>query len=821
MLTPQLPCLTTRPWAGGRGIGVGLWVALLVGSAACAGERVSGPTDGLSAHQVGAAAFLEREVVLDLRAVTDERVTDIGRGAVETYRLGDGWVRSTATGRWAVGERAALAVHVTDPTGLGLYLELRGGGVEAVGIRVNDADVGSVAPREEWSAFALPISPGVLAAGQNDVELTFSFGARSEDLDPATFVGSLVDGQRPTVENLERVLPEVRDIFPGARLTGPDVLNLPGVVAADVIQGVDERGVGAGWQWMPVVNGGQSVEIRRIGLVADPVAFEPARRAPGLVREGGPLTVTRSGTLFVPVDGRAPTVSVQLDASAPAGGGPAPRVRLTLVDGSASVPLGDQALAGWWGDVRTSWVAPLDGHRGPACLRLDVDLDAAGEALTLERLKVETREAERVPAYSRPEEHPDIVVVVLDAARADHFGVYGYERDTTPRIDALAAESLVFRHAFATASYTVASMPTMLTGLSFIDHGMFWREHVLADGIDTLAEHLRTAGYRTVCLSANPNHAVARGLGQGCDEFVEFWRRAAPPRSLDPYRVSSRGRQELEAGSDEPLFLLLHYVPPHEPYTPADGFDIFGDDAYAGDYDGSRDTILDIDTGRLRPTAADLAEIVSLYDGNLLTGDDAVGQVLDALRAGDRWDDTVVLVVSDHGEAFQEHGRMSHNTTVYDEMIRVPFVLRLPRGEVPDGVDTDGLVSLEDVVPTLLRVAGVSEAVTSSGVDLLGERDAPRRRAIVARTAANPATYAYRTGGWKLITGGGPSELYDLVSDPAEAENRYLDDLETALCLRALLQYQLDRPSLGATAAEGLSLDADDLETLRSLGYIR
>ena len=164
-----------------------------------------------------------------------------------------------------------------------------------------------------------------------------------------------------------------------------------------------------------------------------------------------------------------------------------------------------------------------------------------------------------------------------------------------------------------------------------------------------------------------------------------------------------------------PLFMMLHYVPPHEPYSPAPRFDLFGAADYRGTANGELQTLRAIDSGELLPTRDDLEEIVSLYDGNLRMADEAVELVLRTLQRRDRWTRTAVLVVSDHGEAFHEHGRMGHNSTVYEEMLRVPFILRLPAGERPSRVDTEMLVSLEDIVPTLLGLAGVRPASELSG----------------------------------------------------------------------------------------------------------
>lgn len=793
----------------------------------CGVDARPAPTRGLSLHQARSALFLDRETVIDLRVSTDEPGEARDGGIVSTtFQLGDGWFMPQASGRWAVGGRSALSVYALHPEGLGLFVESRAPEVESIQVTVNGVDVGVLTSGDKWTGQGLELPEGLLRTGANEIAFAFAASRPAEtpvSSDPATTVRSLFVGLQPTAANLHGLLPRIREVFPGATIEGQDILNLPGVVVVDVIRGIDEDGVGSDWAWEGV-DGGLSVQFRRIGLVEAPESFMPDARLPAFSRDRGALTVARSGTLFVPVDTRQPAESVVVAASMPTRLRRSADVRVSIDTGDDRVELASETLDGWWGRSRFVRDLPVS-HVGPGCVVVDMSIDPNGSPLGLEAIDLISAQLERDPLYVAPDERPDIVLIVLDAARSDHFGSYGYDRDTTPNIDRLAAESLVFENAFATASYTVASMPTMLTGLSFIDHGMFWRGQVLAEPITTLAESLQQAGYRTSCFSANPNNAVALGLGQGCDQFEEFWRHAAPPRSIDPYRVSNSVLRRLASRDEEdtgaPEFLLLHYVPPHEPYTPAAGFDIFGDDAYSGVYDGSRDTIVGIDARQLHPTQADINEIVSLYDGNLLTGDDAVSQVLEALQARGQWDNTVVMVVSDHGEGFGEHGRMSHNSTVYDEMIQVPFVLRLPGGAVPAGVDTEGLVSLEDVVPTLLAAAGVDATGVFSGVNLLGPGAVSRRRAVVARTSSNPPTLAYRTPEWKLIEGAGFSELYDLRADPDERENVFLDQIETALCLRSLLRLELTRPPMGAVPGDGVEVSGDDLDTLRSLGYVR
>ena len=635
----------------------------------------------------------------------------------------------------------------------------------------------------------------------------------------ATRSGSSARSSESCRPSLQVALPKIREVFPGARIHGNDTLNLPGIIAADVIIGVNDRGVGTRWQWRAADGGALSVGFRAVALVEEPARFDLAAWSSGFSRDRGRLRISRPGRLFVPVVPAAAGGVLRVAATSPAGLGRSATIGLEFLGDDGTHELATEAHRALWGIATSETEVGFDGPWGPGCLVVDVSPSSTERAVSLEAVEIVGTSSQSPVVTGGPGGSPDIVLVILDAARADHFGCYGYGRDTTPNIDALAAGGLVFENAFATAPYTACSMPTMMSGLSFRDHGVVGRTR-LDESVATLAESLQQAGYRTSCYSGNPNNAVARGMGQGCDVFEEFWRDRDRARRIDPYRLSARATERLAQPIDAPEFVMLHYVPPHEPYVPARGFDVFGDPDYDGGYDGSRDTILGIDTGALHPTEADMNEVRALHDGNLLTGDDAVGQVFEVLEARDRWENTVVLVVSDHGEAFGGHGRMSHNSTVYDEMLRVPFILKLPEGMVADSVDTAGLVSLEDVVPTLLWLADVDPAHQLSGVNLLASPQA-RRRGIVARSASNPPVLMYRTSRWKLIAGPEGSELYDLLVDSGERQSVHLDNLETAMCLRSLLESALTRPPLSSRSTEGVELTEEDERALRSLGYIR
>ncbi len=431
------------------------------------------------------------------------------------FRFGEGWFNAEPHGRWALGERSTLSVYVSDPEDLSLVIEYRGIHVQLLaGVLVNGVAVGQVRPTSEWKAHSLELDVGVLRPGLNLIEFAFQSPPNPPPQlrlgDPATIVREMIGDVTPSTAHLRDLLPVIREVFPAASIHGDDVLNLPGVDAADVIASPDDKGVGGGWQWSSLGPGSLSAQFRTIALVEPSESIAAAMESSGLGIDGGTLSVRRSGELFIPLESKAPMWSLTFAASTRAGFGRAADLGLSLASDGDLQSLGGDRLDGLWG--RTAYADTLrpGDLSGPACLVVEVDVDPTGDPVAIEAVELESAPPEpKRPPVELPSS-PDIVLIVLDAARPDHFGCYGYERDTTPNLDRLAAESLVFTNAFATAAYTTCSMPT------------------------TLAESLRQRGYRTSCLSANPNNAIERGLGQGCDTFEELWRDRSRAVAWDP-----------------------------------------------------------------------------------------------------------------------------------------------------------------------------------------------------------------------------------------------------------------------------------------------
>ncbi|MFC1852256.1 sulfatase [candidate division CSSED10-310 bacterium] len=427
----------------------------------------------------------------------------------------------------------------------------------------------------------------------------------------------------------------------------------------------------------------------------------------------------------------------------------------------------------------------------------------------------------------KKEPHPDIVMVILDAARPDHFGCYGYPKATTPFIDHLSRESVVYATVTALAPYTLCSVPTMISGLSFVHHGVLQVEHKLHQKVKTLAEYLRESGYSTISYSATPNNSIDRGFAQGFDEFHEMWKTKNDlGHSMDSHFLShsvSKRFQELDR--ENPLYLQLHYVPPHEPYNPPSIFDVFGDPDYAGSYTGTYQTLYAINDRKLHPQPADFEEIISLYDGNLLRADHAFGIIYRLLQQRERWNNTVLLLTSDHGEAFFEHSCMGHNKTVYQEMLRVPFILKLPGRAKIESIMNQFQASLADIVPTFLELVGRNPEPEVEGMNLLPHNidlNLARQRWLCARSLnADDPFFSCSTRRWKVIVQGTRYlELYDLDHDPREIKNilHLKPHIFSGLLDLVHDQIFLQKPAFASDRLEKLS--SEDEAMLRELGYL-
>ena len=718
------------------------------------------------------------------------RMNDLWALPLQPCSLGYGWREPTQRGTAVFTNRADLDFFVDSPHWTHLVLRIKavrdpkGDRVQKMRVRLNGRRLGTAEIPHRWTTIGIEIPSGALRAGVNTFEFSFAFraplkGAHRQKIQPRFAV---------RIQEIE-------------------------LAAAPPPQGL-------------------VAEARR-WIARDDLASPPQHPVQVFDQTRDHFVVREAGTLVMPVRLPATAHAIEIEVAAPAGLACRESQLILDVQGlttgeHSSTTLSTAELCEGNGDRAFTTEVPIDQFAGEDCvLSFAVQPEPAGSVIEIGRPRpmtrapVTARTSDRETG-TRPGQRPDIVLITLDAARPDHFSCYGYDRPTTPNIDRMSDESLVFTNVFALVPNTKRSVPTMITGLSYLDHQVTEDDSILPDEARTLAEYLRDAGYATVCFSANPNNSRAIGVDQGYDEFFELWTEVPRTVSRTPGYLTQRALEWL-AGFDDskPLHLQLHFTPPHAPYDPAPEFDLFTDPTYDGWCDGTPRTLRQIDKAIRGADDADLAQITALYDGNLRAVDDSVEQVLDTLRSRERWQDTVVLVTSDHGEAFFEHRRLLHNNTVYDEMLRVPFILRLPGGRLPDGVDLDRFATLADLTPTLLAAASVQPPATLDGADLLQPGAVTDARNVIARTAHHYPLRALRTPRWKLVlTSSGQAQLYDLASDPGEHQNIGFENLPTLVGLGRLLTRRLAvPPSLAGTRSTSEAPLADQ-EMLKALGYV-
>ncbi len=367
----------------------------------------------------------------------------------------------------------------------------------------------------------------------------------------------------------------------------------------------------------------------------------------------------------------------------------------------------------------------------------------------------------------------NVVFIILDAAGAKHFSSYGYFRKTTPVVDALAAEGIQFNHAYTQAVYTLASTASLMSGLDPMNHRIITRKSRLPAETITLAERFASGGYSTGTFVANGNASGIFGMTQGFQEIAEVFRE--PNYTGWASDITNRFTGWLDKNPRKPFFAYLHFREPHGPFNPPEKWKFqYTDPAYDG-IASREDVRRAINFGEIEYVQADKDYITALYDANLNYGDYEVGRVLQKLRSLGVYDNTLIIVSSDHGEAFWEHNFQGHNSQLFEESIRIPLVMKLPKRAGISGKRIDNFVRTIDQYPTLVDLMGFSRRdMNTDGRSILpylaGAKD--DGRPVISQTIMEQV-YAYRLGDSKYIVrlSNRAEELYDLKSDPLEKTN--------------------------------------------------
>ncbi|MCO6430823.1 MAG: sulfatase [Deltaproteobacteria bacterium] len=411
----------------------------------------------------------------------------------------------------------------------------------------------------------------------------------------------------------------------------------------------------------------------------------------------------------------------------------------------------------------------------------------------------------------------NVVVVLIDTMRADHLPFYGYSRDTAPFLSSMASKSVVFERAFATAPWTAPSTASLFTSLYPSQHGVVTgyaaskrlqrkqkgiTMNRIPAKIQTLGEFMKSAGYPTIAVTDNINISKPMGFHRGFDYFENY-------RSRGAEAVNKKASEFLDKVKDQgPYFLYLHYMDPHSPYLER------------GDW--FKQCLAS--TG-----GSEREKTVCAYDSEMRYLDSQISELFHRYSI---LENSIVFIVSDHGEEFWEHGRLGHSKTLYKEVLHIPFVFYHPRRH-PARIAENVLIT--DVLPTLARLLSIEPSARWEGKDLVSFIDSPQRRndrVLLSERLRHPAQEEPKW--WKRsviedkwhyirtedLTGPLERELYDLEIDFAETANIYSESEKIGLEMEQEFENYPPLAWLPESESFDVELDAGTVDQLRTLGYL-
>lgn len=405
----------------------------------------------------------------------------------------------------------------------------------------------------------------------------------------------------------------------------------------------------------------------------------------------------------------------------------------------------------------------------------------------------------------------NVLVLSVDALRPDHLGAYGYPRDTSPAIDALAARGVRFENAISQATWTLPSVTSLFLSQYVSTHGVEHPRHSkIPEAAETLAERMRDHGYRTSAFVMGAYTSREFGMDQGFETFVSNAGRAAKKNdALLRWIDGGEGR----------FFAYVHYVDVHHPYVEANPYRQSYGAGYQGPVNG-KDKL-----GKWVPamTPEGLQHLVDLYDDSVSFIDNHLGELFRALDERGLRDSTLLILTADHGEAFFEHEAMlGHRGKPYGELIRVPLIVAGPG--IPNGRAVETLAEAVDLAPTILDACGIPPGPAMQGRSLMplfhgGEVDKP-----LAYAESLPQGLAVvRDLEWKLMfeSRAGRRRLFHLASDPGEQDDvAQQHPAVVERMTRRLAVFRRANEALAAPEPEDAEVADETLRQLRALGYI-
>ena len=492
-----------------------------------------------------------------------------------------------------------------------------------------------------------------------------------------------------------------------------------------------------------------------------------------------------------------------------------------------------------WDTLQGPAQRPLDLSPAPFAIDLDccagafaklVLKSAPAAPLRWKNLRFESPQPQNAPAAIRPPRKKNdsarqVIVICLDALRADALGLTGAQRDVTPFLDSLAQQSILYENACSQASWTYPSTVSLLTGHPSTEHGVVYINNFLPPAIPLIGEALQKNGVKTACVAENPFFDERYKLNRGFDQYTYIYPEQAQGETRSSQKVTQAALDFLGQHKGSPFFLYLHYFPPHAPYAKANPFfqhftldpieriqpdDIPMHTVEIGDAPLSREGV---------------AQLRARYDENVRYIDQQVQSLFEGMKAIGLGEATTVIILSDHGESFADKGPfLGHSDPPYEALIRIPFILTNATGKTERPEKRREFIRSIDVFPTVYDLLNTPTPQNMPGLTLFTTHPTPLETVLnYAQSQSADPIESFTFERYKLLldTAGTKTEVYDLKLDPTEQANLapFRPALTTYLKAQALA-WKKQHPQIQSAPAKTERLDADAENELRALGYL-
>ncbi len=422
----------------------------------------------------------------------------------------------------------------------------------------------------------------------------------------------------------------------------------------------------------------------------------------------------------------------------------------------------------------------------------------------------------------------NVILISIDTLRADHLSCYGYPRPTSPILDKFASQGLLFEDVSTTCPWTLPAHASLLTGLYPSRNGVRVRTDRLRDDVLTLAEVLKEHDFLTSGIVNSHWLSNTNGLDHGFEEFLYVKESA---NMVKPTRVEDEARDWLSKRHDKRFFLFLHYYDVHSDYYSLPQYRKQFVRPYRGITDGSTAQLQRFRKGRFPLDDDSVKHLIDLYDAGIRQMDDGMKRLFALLEEKNLLDNTLIIITSDHGEEFMEHGGVLHGRTFFQEVLHVPLIMRGPN--LPQGQRIKSVASLLDVMPTLLAMLGIPPPPGLDGIDLqpLWQKNkvgSPKRLLFgeadwnnnVNNKIVDNIKRCIRQDHYKFLVNRvtGKTDLYDIVNNPDE--NIDVSSKHTSLVefMHSRLRDFLKISRTGRTVDP---LSPKEIGLLKSLGYLQ